>query len=148
MTNAALVARKLAFLREHLDRLKARRGRPLDEVRRDIDRQDALAMSLLVAVQEAIDVSFHLASDEKWGMPSSYREGFALMAAHKLIRDDVAGALAGMAQLRNRIAHGYATVEFERLWNELPSGIAALDAFVTAVAAFAAKATTSRGDTT
>lgn len=42
--------------------------------------------------------------------------------------------LEGMARLRNRIAHGYASVEVERLWRELPSGLAVLDRFVAAIA--------------
>lgn len=32
-----------------------------------------------------------------------------------------------MAALRNRIAHGYASVDFARIWAELPSGLEALN---------------------
>jgi uncharacterized protein YutE (UPF0331/DUF86 family) len=40
-----------------------------------------------------------------------------------------------MATLRNRLAHGYAAVDIDRVWAELPAGIAALESFAAAVAA-------------
>ena len=43
-------------------------------------------------------------------------------------------SLARMVSLRNRIAHGYASVDVDRLWTELPVGLEALDAYATAVA--------------
>ena len=66
---------------------------------------------------------------------SPYREGFELLAAKGLITKDLADQLGGAARLRNRIAHGYATLDVEILWRELPSGLAAFDAFAAAIAA-------------
>lgn len=48
----------------------------------------------------------------------------------------LAASLGGAAQLRNRIAHGYASVDVERLWYELPEGIASFSEFARVVAAF------------
>jgi len=93
-------------------------------------------MTVLIAIQEAIDISFHVVVDEGWGLPASYAEGFDLMATHALIDRDTARALSGMAALRNRLAHGYASVDHERLWNELPPGLEALERLVEAVASF------------
>ena len=39
------------------------------------------------------------------------------------------------ALARNRLAHGYATVDVERIWNEVPAGAAALETFTDAIAA-------------
>lgn len=96
--------------------------------------QDGIALSLLVAVQESIDIALHVAADEGWGIPASYRESFELLARHGVIDDALAAALANTAALRNRIAHGYATVDLDRLWAELPGGIASFDAFAAAIA--------------
>lgn len=38
--------------------------------------------------------------------------------------------------LRNRLAHGYGSVDVERLWQELPAGLDALDRFAAAIAAW------------
>lgn len=139
MTDTELVARKLAVLREHLSRLRRRRGEPGAARPRDEDLEDAVGMSLLVAVQEAVDVAFHVAADEGWGAPASYAEGFDVLAQHGVIDAALAASLAGTAQLRNRIAHGYASVDFDRIWTELPAGLAALESYVSALAAHAAR---------
>jgi len=47
--------------------------------------------------------------------------------------------MAGAAGLRNRLAHGYASVDPERLWAELPQGLDALDEYARGVGAFVAR---------
>jgi uncharacterized protein YutE (UPF0331/DUF86 family) len=135
MTDGALVARKLAILADHVERLKTRRPAEVAALRADLLLQDAIALSLLVAVQEAVDIALHMASDEGWGVPSSYRESFELLAKHGVIDAPLAAAMTSTALLRNRIAHGYASVDIERLWRELPAGIASFEAFRAAIAA-------------
>jgi uncharacterized protein YutE (UPF0331/DUF86 family) len=139
MTNVALVARKLAVMNEHLRRLATRRPPSAAALRGDDLLQDALSMSVLVVVQEAMDVALHIASDEAWEVGSTYREAFVVLARHGIISEALAGSLGGAAQLRNRIAHGYASIDVERLWNELPAGIAAFEELARAVAAFLQK---------
>ncbi len=136
MTNVALVSRKLAVLEEHLRRLQQRRPADVAAFVADPLLQDAIAMSLLVVVQEATDIALHIASDEGWELASTYREGFEVLERHGVIAPPLAASLGGAAQLRNRIAHGYATLDAERLWNELPLGIAAFGELARAVAAF------------
>ncbi len=66
MTNVVLVVRKLATLEEHLRRLRERRPADVAAFRADALLQDAVALSMLVVVQEAIDIALHIASDEGW----------------------------------------------------------------------------------
>jgi uncharacterized protein YutE (UPF0331/DUF86 family) len=135
VTDATVVLRKLITLRDYVARARARRPASPDVLRDDLLLQDALAMTLLVAVQEAADICFHIVADEGWGLPASYAEGFELLAKNDLVDADTARALSGMSALRNRLAHGYASVDHDRLWKELPAGLDALDRFVAAVAA-------------
>jgi uncharacterized protein YutE (UPF0331/DUF86 family) len=139
MTNTALVARKLAVMSEHLRRLVTRRPQTAVALRGDELLQDAISMSVLVVVQEAMDIALHIASDEGWEVGATYREAFVVLARHGIIREELATSLGGAAQLRNRIAHGYATIDVDRLWNELPSGIAAFEELARCVAAFLQK---------
>lgn len=136
MTDRAVVLRKLTSIREHVGRIRRRRAVELTAFKTDVDLQDALGMSLLVAVQDSLDVALHIAADEGWGVPASYAESFTLLAAHDVIDAALSTGLARMATLRNRLAHGYATVDVERIWNELPAGIAALEGFTAAIAAW------------
>lgn len=134
MTDKELVLRKIAVLREHLARVSRRRPEALDVLRADVDLQDALAMSLFVALQEAIDVAFHISADEGWGLPASNAESFATLAKHAVLEETLAEELGKTARLRNRIAHGYTSIDVERLWRELPDGLAQLERFATHIA--------------
>ncbi|MBI2893780.1 MAG: DUF86 domain-containing protein [Deltaproteobacteria bacterium] len=141
MTNAALVERKLAVLLEHLNRLTQRRPAELGAFRADPLLQDAISMGVLVVVQEALDIALHIASDEGWELASTYRDAFSILAKHGVIDPELAASLGGAVQLRNRIAHGYGSLDVDRLWTELPAGIAAFDTFARAIAAFVGRAT-------
>ncbi len=89
MTDAPLVSRKLAILREHAARVRRRRPPSPEMLRADVDRQDSISLSLLVAIQEAADISFHIVADEGWGAPSSYAEGFEVLARQGVIDIDL-----------------------------------------------------------
>jgi uncharacterized protein YutE (UPF0331/DUF86 family) len=136
VTNVELVTRKLALLDDHLRRLRERRPADPGVFERDLLLQDAVALSVLVAVQEAMDIALHIASDEQWELADSYRESFAVLERHGVIDPSLATSLGAASQLRNRIAHGYASLDARRLWHELPAGIEAFTAFAGAIAAF------------
>lgn len=138
MTDPALVFAKLTTMREHTRRIEQRRPGALDAFKADIDRQDALALSVMVALQEASDIALHIAADAGWGIASSYAESFDLLSRHGVIDAGLARRMGEIASLRNRIAHGYASVDAERIWREAPAGIVAMMEFAAAIAAFLA----------
>jgi len=141
VTDRNVVLRKLTSIREHIARIRRRRAVDLTVFKTDVDRQDALGMSLLVAIQDALDVALHIAADEGWGIPASYAESFALLETRGVIEASLAAALSRMATLRNGLAHGYATVDVERIWSEVPAGVTALETFTDAVAAWLSRQT-------
>jgi uncharacterized protein YutE (UPF0331/DUF86 family) len=137
LTDRLVVLKKLAMLREHAARVRRRRPASCEAFESNVDVQDAIALSFLVAVQEANDIALHLAADEGWGLPSSYAEAFDLLARNHVLTPEHARELAAVASVRNRIAHGYASVDPGRLWAELPAGLDALDKYVEAIARLA-----------
>lgn len=137
MTDRLILLKKLAMLREHAERVRRRRPASQAAFEADIEVQDALALSFLVAVQEANDIAMHIAADEGWGLPGSYAEAFEILARNNVITAEHARELAAVAAVRNRIAHGYASLDPGRLWSELPVGLGALDRYVEAVARLA-----------
>lgn len=136
MTDLGLVLLKLQRLREYVGLARARRPDTPETLGTDAVLRDAMALALLVAVQEAIDVAYHIASDEGWGVPDSHSSAFDLLRARGVLADELSKRLQTIARVRNRIAHGYASVDQARLWRELPEGLDALDAFASSVAAW------------
>lgn len=124
MTNRLLVLRKLSLVRERVLQARSRRSTSPEALRANDVLLDALALA------------FHIATDEGWGVPASYAEGFDVLAKHGVFDAGLARAMTAATGLRNRIAHAYATVDVERLWRELPEGLDAMDAFAVAVATF------------
>lgn len=134
MTDPLLVLRKLTILRDHASRVRRRRPDDLQAFLGDTDLQDAMSLSLLVAIQEALDIAMHVCADEGWGIPASYAESFQILANNGVIDAALAGELGRVTAVRNRIAHGYATVDADRLHAEVPAGLSALDRFAAAIA--------------
>jgi len=124
MTNRLLVLRKLSLVRERVLQARSRRSTSPEALRANDVLLDALALA------------FHIATDEGWGVPASYAEGFDVLAKHGVFDAGLARAMTAATGLPNRIAHAYATVDVERLWRELPEGLDAVDAFAVAVATF------------
>lgn len=135
MIDSEIVLRKLGEVQRHVARARRRRGDDFEDLARDEDRQDALLLSVMVAVQEAIDCAYHLAVASKLGVPTSHADAFARLVEGGLLPEALGDTLADAARLRNRIAHGYASVDLERVWRELPVGLDALDAFASTIAA-------------
>ena len=136
MTDLEVVLRKLSVAREHARRARRRRPASSDALAADEDLQDALSLSLLVAIQEAIDIAFHIATDEGCGLPGSNAESFDILARHGVLDAQSAQRMGAAAALRNRIAHGYASLDLPRLWSGLPSGLDALDGYLLSVARY------------
>jgi uncharacterized protein YutE (UPF0331/DUF86 family) len=57
-----------------------------------------------------------------------------MLALRGVIDSALATSLGAAARLRNHIAHGYASLDVERLWSELPTGLAAFEQFSSAIA--------------
>lgn len=134
MTDVALVLHKLRRLSEQIALVRARRPEASETLATDLLLRDGLALALLVACQEIVDIAYHVVADEGWGLPSSHADALALLAEHAVIGRETARRATLVTRARNRIAHGYASVDHARLWAELPDGIDALEKFSREVA--------------
>lgn len=134
MTDVGLVLYKLTRLAEQIAKVRARRPAAAGELDRDDVLRDALALAFLVGVQESIDIAYHVCADEGWGVADSHAAAFEMLAGRGVIDADLAARLASIARVRNRIAHGYASVDHARLWAELPAGLDDLEALSAAIA--------------
>ncbi len=101
-------------------------------------RKEILAGSLataylFLAIQECIDLAAHWVADEGWGEPDDAGAAFDVLADRGIIDRETATALPGATGLRNRIAHGYAMLDYRRVHSEAQTGIPALRCFLLAL---------------
>ncbi len=111
MTDADLVAKKLALIETYVEELRTL-GKP-GEIATDRLQERFIEHTLQIAIQAAIDVASHIVSDERLGEPSTYRDLFELLARHEWISDALIPALREMVGFRNVVVHGYSAVDLE-----------------------------------
>lgn len=100
----------------------------------DAKRADLASFYLFLAIQEAVDLAAHWLSDAGWPPADDVGSSFAALAARGAISVELAEAMRSIVRVRNRIAHGYASVDHARLHAEAPAGVATLRDFFRAVA--------------
>ena len=85
-------------------------------------KRDLATFYLFLAIQECLDIAAHWVADYGCGPSQSAGYAFDVLAEKNLISLELAGQMRLAAGLRNRIAHGYSTVDHERLYEEFRSG--------------------------
>jgi uncharacterized protein YutE (UPF0331/DUF86 family) len=96
--------------------------------------RDLAIFYLFLAVQECMDLAAHWVADAGWGAPDDAGSTFDVLAERGAIESGVADALRAATGLRNRIAHGYAMLDYSRVQREAQAGMPGLKAFLAAVA--------------
>ena len=99
----------------------------------DAKSRDLALFYLFLAVQECIDIAAHWVADEGWGEPDDAGSAFDTLADRGVIDREMATALRAAVGLRNRIAHGYAAVDYSRVHREAQTGFPALRNFLVTV---------------
>ena len=98
-----------------------------------VPERDLAAFYLQLAIQECIDLAAHWLADDGLAVPETAAGTFGVLADAQLLTEDHAALLAGCTGMRNRIAHGYAALDAERIRAEAPAGLGALRRFLVAV---------------
>lgn len=103
----------------------------------DVQGRDLALFYLFLAVQRCIDIAAYWVSDEGWATPDDAGSSLDVLAERGVIMRASADALRGAVGLRNRIAHGYAMLDYGRVQREAQEGMPELRAFLAAVSAAA-----------
>jgi uncharacterized protein YutE (UPF0331/DUF86 family) len=120
---AELLLRKLLACRERIAKLRAALPADPAAVAADERLEAYLSFQLFLLVQDAVDLAAHLVSGKGLAVPASLRESFEALNKAGLLSSESARAMAGMASLRNRIAHSYGDLDVVRMVREMPQGL-------------------------
>ena len=125
----ARIARATAWLHDAEDLF----GRDAGAFLAAIKDRDLAVFYLFLALQECIDLAAHWVADAGWGVPDDAGSTFDMLANRGAIDRALATELREGVGLRNRIAHGYALLDYTRVRSEALSGIPGLRSFLAAV---------------
>jgi uncharacterized protein YutE (UPF0331/DUF86 family) len=76
-------------------------------------KQDAIAINLQRAAEQAIDLANHVIKKGKLGLPKESRESFDLLAKENVIPRALADRLKGMVGFRNVMVHEYQELDIK-----------------------------------
>jgi len=109
LTDAELVAKKLAFVETCVSDLRTR-ARP-ESIADDVREERFVVHTLQLAIQAALDVGSHLVSDDRLGEPETNRGIFRLLGRAGVLPGQLAERLELMAGFRNVVVHMYQDVD-------------------------------------
>jgi uncharacterized protein YutE (UPF0331/DUF86 family) len=116
MVDKAILAAKLAAIRDAVARV--RQVLPASAQAFTVDRtvREVVTLNLFIALQEAIALAAHWVADQGWSVPQSHGEVFTLLGERNVIDRDLARRLCAAAGLRNLIAHQYGVLNVDRVF--------------------------------
>jgi uncharacterized protein YutE (UPF0331/DUF86 family) len=134
MVKLEFVARKIATANSRLEQVDELLEPKLGAFVADLRGRDLTAFYLQLAIQDCIDLASHWVAEAGWPPPEDAGSAFDTLADRDVISRDLATFLRDAVSLRNRIAHGYATVDHERLYKEARDGTPRLKQFLAKIA--------------
>ena len=80
---------------------------------KDYLKQDAIAINIQRACEQAIDLANYTIKVKKLGLPKESRESFNLLAQNNVISKDIANKLGRMIGFRNVLVHEYQSLDLQ-----------------------------------
>lgn len=134
MVDKALLAVKLASVRDAVGRARAVLPAGRDAFLSDRTAREVVILNLFVALQDCLALATHWLADEGTDVPQSYREVFQTLGARGVVTPELAARLAAASGLRNLVAHQYGVLDWSRIHEIATSNLGDLLEFCEAVA--------------
>jgi uncharacterized protein YutE (UPF0331/DUF86 family) len=147
MIQKALVCSKLAQLRERQQLLEQLAAESREAFLADPIRRGATERALQVSIEVCLDIGQHLIAALGLRRPAAFREVFAILGQAAVISADFAARLEQMAGFRNRLVHGYATIDPQQVYAFLQNDRRDFDEFAQAIAVFVRRLAVDGEDT-
>jgi len=145
MVRRDVAGSKVARASAWLEDADGRFGHDTESFVNDRERRDLAIFYLFLAIQECIDLAAHWVVDAGWETPDDAGSTFDVLADRGVLTHAHATTLRAAVGLRNRIAHGYAMLDYRRVDAEGPVGVGHLRTFLPIVADAAGLGEAGRG---
>lgn len=136
--NEDLVRTRCQEIEDSLERLERIRESSKDDILKDRDLQDIASYRLLVAIEAALGLCYHIAAKRLKRIPEEYAECFAILSDAHLIPSELSKRLQKTARFRNLLVHRYWKIDYGAVYDILHSGLNDLRRFSQAVSAMTA----------
>ncbi len=114
MVDKALLTVKLQELERYLAQLRSHQGITAEIMENDLDKAWIVQRGLQLCIQIVLDIGNHVLAET--GTPvNEYADIFPGLSRLKIIPEDYALSVKGMAGLRNLLVHEYSELDMDKL---------------------------------
>ena len=122
-------------IEQALDRLARIRAAGRDSFLADADAKDIACYRLLLAIEAALALCYHVSARRLKQAPDDYAGCFAGLARGGIIANELSSRLQQMARFRNLLVHVYWEVDYGRVFDVLETDLEDLRSFSQTIAA-------------
>jgi uncharacterized protein YutE (UPF0331/DUF86 family) len=133
--NQELVRTRCQEIEESLERLERISLTPKEGFLEDQDLKDIACYRLLVAIEAALGLCYHVAAKHLKKVPEGYAECFAILADAEIISTGLCENLQKMSRFRNLLVHMYWKVDYSTLYEMIQNNLKDLHHFSKAIVA-------------
>lgn len=133
MVDRDIILAKAASVKKHLSRIMEKRNVDLPTFMQDIDRQESILFNVQMAIQNCIDISAHIISEEGLGVPGSTNEMFYLLEENGYANRELTEKMVKAVGFRNLIVHEYGKVELKQVYGVAQKDIEDLNAYLISI---------------
>lgn len=123
----------LSRLGKYARALKALGSVPREEFLANSDKIGNAKYHFIVAIECCIDLANHIIASERFRVPGSHADSFAVLLENGLLSAELADSLRAMARFRNRLVHLYWDVDDQLVAGYLATSLDDFEHFARAV---------------
>jgi uncharacterized protein YutE (UPF0331/DUF86 family) len=131
--NTDLIYNRFREIKQSLERLEALREIPRETFLADQDILDVTCYRLLIAIEAALQICFHVNAQQLRQAPESYSDCFALLEKADVLPSSLTRNLQHMARFRNMLVRTYWDVDNGRVYEIFQGHLDDLRQFVRAI---------------
>lgn len=129
MTDALIVSKRLAKLKEYVGLLKKLQKEPKGRFVSDPFIYGNAERYTQLAIQVLLDIGNHIIADDKLGEVTEYRDVLKILGDRKYLPANLVGRLLPLVGLRNILVHDYLDVDRLKLYGALQTGLKDFEEF-------------------
>ncbi len=131
--NPDLVRSCCAEIDESISRLERLQHLSRERFLSDQDAMDIACYRLLVTIEAALAVCYHVSARQLRKVPEEYAECFGILGEAGILPTELAGRLQRMARFRNLLVHMYWKIDYSQVFDILHTNLEDLRAFSAAI---------------
>lgn len=132
--NHEMIRARFAEIEESLERLDNLRNLSREEFLSSQDTIDIACYRLLIAIEAALNVCYHVSAKRLQRVPEEYAQCFVLLEEAGIIQPELSSSLQRMAKFRNLLVHVYWKVDYGQVYDIIERNLEDLRSFERAVA--------------